>query len=139
MSPMFGFLKKQKMRSLLSLVLLLAIIVTIVVIYKKKVERFVGLGPSSADSNVAVVTYYYLPGCPHCVAFSDEWAKFEGTADPSLMTAVSIDASDENNKAVIASEGISGYPTIRITKNGNNVDYKGKRDALALIDYVSKL
>ena len=142
MSPMFGFLKKQKVRSLLSLIILLAIIVTIVVIYKKKVERFIGMSPSpalSSDSDLAVVTYYYLPGCPYCVAFKDEWAKFQGMADPSLMTAVSIDGNDSNNKEKISSEGISGYPTIRITKNGNTIDYKGKREASALIDYVSKL
>jgi thiol-disulfide isomerase/thioredoxin len=128
--------KSKKTNTMLSFLVILAIIVVVVVVYKKKLERFVS--PSSNDG-VAVVTYYYLPRCPHCVAFQDEWATFQSTADPSLMTAVSIDASDDSNRKLIASEGISGYPTIRILKNGNVVEYKGARKASSLIDYVSNL
>jgi thiol-disulfide isomerase/thioredoxin len=133
---MFKFLKNLTLRSSLSMFMILAILIIIVVIYKKKIEKFVS--PSQASS-VAVVTYYYLPKCPHCVAFSEEWATFQGSADPSLMTAVTIDASDPNNSETIAASNISGYPTIRITKNGNEVDYRGPRTASALIDYVSNL
>ena len=133
---MFKFLKNLNRRSSLSMFMILAIIVVIIVVYKKKIEKFVS--PSPASSNT-VVTYYYLPKCPHCVAFSDEWATFQGTADPSLMTAVTMDASDPNNAQAIAAANVSGYPTIRITKNGNEVDYKGKRTASAIIDYVSNL
>lgn len=132
------FLKKSSTRNLISVIILIAIIVAVVVIYKKRIERFAS--PSSDNSaNVATVSYYYLPKCPYCVAFSDEWAKFEATADPSLIKAVSVDASEDSNKKLVASEGISGYPTIRITKDDNTIDYKGARTASALIDYVSNL
>jgi len=134
---MFKFLKNLNARSSLSMFIIVAIIVVIVVVYKKKIEKFVS--PSPAASSDTVVTYYYLPKCPHCVAFSEEWATFQETADPSLMTAVTMDASDPNNAQAIAAANVSGYPTIRITKNGNEVDYKGKRTASAIIDYVSKL
>lgn len=131
---MFAFLKKQSIRNILSFLVIVAVIVLIVYLYKSRIESF-----ASPSNNVAVVTYYYLPKCPYCVAFSDEWAKFDATADPSLMKAVSVDASDDSNKKTVAAEGISGYPTIRITKNGNTVDYKGERKATALIDYVTNL
>ena len=133
---MFKFLKNLNRRSSLSMFIIVAIIVVIVVVYKKRIEKFVSPSPASS---VVVVTYYYLPKCPHCVAFSEEWATFQETADPSLMTAVTMDASDPNNTEAIAAANVSGYPTIRITKNGNEVDYKGKRTASAIIDYVSKL
>jgi thiol-disulfide isomerase/thioredoxin len=131
------FLKKTSTRNVISVLILIAIIVAVVVIYKKRIERFAS--PSADSENVAVVTYYYLPKCPYCVAFSDEWAKFEATSDPSLIKAVSIDASEDSNKKLVASEGISGYPTIRIVKDGNSMDYKGDRKASALIDYVANL
>lgn len=132
---MFSFLKKQSVRSGISLLIILAIIGTVVYLYKTRVELFT----SPSGKNKATVTYYYLPKCPYCVKFSDEWAKFEGTADPSLMESKPIDASDPKYKDLIASEGVNGYPTIRISKNGNTVDYKGERTASALIDYVSNL
>jgi thiol-disulfide isomerase/thioredoxin len=133
---MFAFLKKKTVRDVLSFLVILAIIGTIVYLYKTRIESFV----SPSNKNVITVTYYYLPKCPYCVAFSDEWSKFEANADPSLIKATPVDASDPNNKKLVASEGISGYPTIRITtKDNNSVDYKGERTASALIDYVSNL
>ena len=133
---MFAFLKKKTVRDVLSFLVILAIIGTIVYLYKTRIESFV----SPSNKNVITVTYYYLPKCPYCVKFSDEWSKFETTADAALMQFRKIDGSDPVNKDEIQSENISGYPTIRITTtDGSNIDYKGERTADALIDYVSKL
>ena len=133
---MFAFLKKPSVRNGMSLLIILAIIGTVVYLYKTRIELFT----SPSGKKVPLVTYYYLPKCPYCVKFSDEWSKFETTADAALMQFKKIDGSDPVNKDEIQSENISGYPTIRITTtDGSKIDYKGERTANALSDYVSNL
>jgi thiol-disulfide isomerase/thioredoxin len=133
---MFAFLKKPSVRNGMSLLIILAIIGTVVYLYKTRIELFT----SPSGKKVPLVTYYYLPKCPYCVAFNDEWSKFEATADAALMQFEKIDGSDPNKKDKITDENISGYPTIRIKLPDNSkIDYKGERTADALIDYVSKL
>jgi thiol-disulfide isomerase/thioredoxin len=133
---MVAFLKKPSVRNGMSLLIILAIIGTVVYLYKTRIELFT----SPSGKKVPLVTYYYLPKCPYCVKFNDEWSKFEATADAALMQFEKIDGSDPDKKDKISAENISGYPTIRIKLPDNSkIDYKGERTADALIDYVSKL
>jgi hypothetical protein len=130
---MFESFKKLVTRNNLALFAVIALIVVIVVIYKMKIERF-----DDGDTTV-LEKYYYLPKCPYCVAFSNEWSKFQAAADPSLITATPVDASTANGSKESSDAGVSGYPTIKITKNGNTVDYTGERTAEAINDYIANL
>jgi hypothetical protein len=127
-------MKTQKVRNIISFLIIVGIIVAIVYIYKTRIENF-----ESPSTNSVIVSYYFLPSCPHCVNFQTEWVKLQATSDPSLIKVNEVDASDPSNKSIIENEGISGYPTIRILKNGNEYEYGGERTADAITEYIKDL
>ena len=130
----FAPLKKLLTRNNLTLLAVIALIVVIVVVYKLKIERFDG-------NRSVIVEYYSLPSCGHCKRFNPEWDIFESQAasDASNITATKINAGEAAGSAKAQDAGVSGYPTVKITKNDNTSDYTGARTAAALNDYINKL
>jgi len=130
----FAPLKKLFTRSNLTFLAIISLIVVIVVVYKLKIERFDG-------NRSVIVEYYSLPSCGHCIQFNPEWDIFQSqaAAGGSNITATKINASDAAGSAKAQDAGVSGYPTVKITKNGNTSEYKGDRTAKALNDYINKL
>jgi glutaredoxin len=82
-------------------------------------------------SDGTVVSLYSMQGCPHCVAFKPEWDKFTANL-PNGVSAQQIDANDPKTQEA----GVTGFPTIIITKNGKNTTYNGERTAVALTKAV---
>jgi hypothetical protein len=119
-------------RNNLSLIALIALIVGIVVVYKMKVEKY--------TERKVNVTYYYMPKCPYCVKFSDEWNNFQATADPSLIKATSIDATTTEGSKQASDADVNGFPTIILKPSGKSpIVYKGERTATALNDAIANL
>ena len=125
-------IKQVFTRNNLSLFALIGLIVGIVVVYKMKVEKY-------TDRKVNV-TYYYMPKCPYCVKFSDEWNNFQATADPSLIKATSIDATTSDGSKKASDADVNGFPTIILKPSGGSpIVYKGERSAAALNDAIANL
>ncbi|KAL7176396.1 hypothetical protein ACSBR2_029853 [Camellia fascicularis] len=59
--------------------------------------------------------------------------------DPPV-TLAKVDASDETNKGLAGEFEISGFPTIKILRNGGKhiQEYKGPRDAEGIVAYLKK-
>ncbi|GER49179.1 protein disulfide-isomerase [Striga asiatica] len=91
-----------------------------------------------------VVVEFYAPWCGHCKKLAPE-VQYEKAAsvlsllDPPVVVA-KVDASDEQNKVLAKEFEISGYPTLKILRNGGSVikDYKGPRDADGIVAYLKK-
>ena len=115
-------------------VLVIVIVIVLGILLKRKLERFDGDG-----QNTVTVKYYFSPTCGWCNKFKDEWTKFQATADPSLITCNPIDATDPSNSKLVSADNVSGYPTIIIVKNGNQVQYKGDRTAIAINDFIANM
>lgn len=65
--------------------------------------------------------------CGHCKQFAPEYEKIASTLkenDPPIPVA-KIDATSES--ALASRFDVSGYPTIKILKKGQAVDYEGSR------------
>lgn len=65
--------------------------------------------------------------CGHCKQFASEYEKIAGALkenDPPIPVA-KIDATSES--ALASRFDVSGYPTIKILKKGQAVDYEGSR------------
>jgi len=89
---------------------------------------------SESFTSNTVVTYYFLPGCPHCDDFKPEWDKFVAAVKTQKLPidTTSVDGSKGNDA------GIKGFPTVLITKDGNTTTYSGDRTSDALIKYVQQ-
>jgi len=84
----------------------------------------------------AVVEYYAMEGCPHCIRFNPEWEKFETEAKANGITTHKYDARKDTEK--VRQAGIEGFPTVMITKEGQSYTYEGPRKADALMTEVKK-
>ena len=115
-------------------VLVIVIVIVLGILLKRKLEKFDGDG-----QNTVTVKYYFSPTCGWCNKFKPEWEIFQATADPSLITCNPIDATDPNNKSAATADNVTGYPTIIIVKNGNQVQYTGDRTAAAINDFIAKM
>jgi len=83
---------------------------------------------------------FYAPWCGHCKALAPEWEK----AAEELKGQVKVAAVDATVHQRLAQEyGITGFPTIKVFKAGPKLgdpeDYRGPREAPAIVQYALEL
>ena len=79
---------------------------------------------------------FYAPWCGHCKSLAPQYA----IAATELKSAdIQIGKVDCTAETSIASEyGITGYPTLKVFRNGVPSDYQGQRTSDAIVSYMKK-
>lgn len=90
-----------------------------------------------AETETTLVMFY-APWCGHCKRLKPEYAKAAELVigdDPPIALA-KIDCT-EAGKETCSKFGVSGYPTLKIFKNGEvSQDYSGPREAAGIVKYM---
>ena len=79
---------------------------------------------------------FYAPWCGHCKKLAPEYekaAKILKRNDPSIPL-IKVDCTVET--AVCGDQGVSGYPTLKIFKNGVASEYNGPLEAGGIVKHM---
>ncbi|GMR42615.1 hypothetical protein PMAYCL1PPCAC_12810 [Pristionchus mayeri] len=108
--------------------------------YKPPPEEVVTLTTDSFDSfiseNELVLVEFYAPWCGHCKKLAPEYEKAAQKlkAQGSKIKLGKVDATVE--KKLGEQYGVSGYPTMKIFRNGKRFEYNGPREANGITQYM---
>eukprot|EP00742_Colponemidia_sp_Colp-10_P003750 GILJ01003991.1.p1 GENE.GILJ01003991.1~~GILJ01003991.1.p1 ORF type:complete len:515 (-),score=94.14 GILJ01003991.1:103-1608(-) len=104
-------------------------------------EEVITLTSSNFDSfiqdDISLVEFY-APWCGHCKKLAPEYekaAKELRKNDPAVRLG-KVDATEQSELA--SRFGVSGYPTMKIFRNGVASEYNGPREARGIISYMQK-
>ncbi len=91
-----------------------------------------------------VIVLFYVDWCPHCVSTKPEWNKLVNKmnnqkVNGNNVNVVACNAEGSTAEKEFANENnIEGYPTIKLIKENDVVDYNGARNVEALEDFINE-
>lgn len=110
-----------------------------------KVEEVGVLQLSGGSFNHAVekgttIVKFFAPWCGHCKRMAPTWDDLAGKfAGSSVAKVAKVDCTLDDNKDLCNEQGVDGFPTIFIYKNGEKLEeYNGSRSLDDLFEFVSK-
>lgn len=82
------------------------------------------------------ISLYHADWCGHCTRFKPTWEALKPEFKKHNITFNEYEHSKNSNE--IREAGVTGFPTIKITKNNNTYDYTGPRDPTSILDELNK-
>ncbi|KAJ9472944.1 Protein disulfide-isomerase [Diplonema papillatum] len=85
-----------------------------------------------------ILVEFYAPWCGHCKQLTpkyEEAAKILAKEDPPIRLA-KVDATVE--KIYSGKAGVSGFPTLKLYRNGIMSDYRGERETDSIVQYMKE-
>ena len=110
--------------------------------YRTKLSTWVVMGVGFVA--IAIIVLFYVDWCPHCVSTKPEWETLVNNMNNKNVngTNVKVQACNAEGSAVekeFANENnVQGYPTIKLIKENDVVEYNGARNVNALEEFIKE-
>ena len=93
------------------------------------------------------IMFFYADWCPHCATAKPIWNNFKENNDKKIIggrmvNCVSVDCTDENNpesNRLIAQYEIQGYPTVKMHKGEDVIDFDAKITKYSLDEFLKNM
>ncbi len=102
------------------------------------------LGSSSGTGNTAELMFFYADWCPHCKAAKPIWndlkSEYENkTINGYTVVFTDVDCSEETAEVekLMNQYNIEGYPTIKLIKDGQVIEYDAKPSKETLTKFLN--
>lgn len=101
---------------------------------------------NNTNNNEAELLFFYVDWCPHCKTAKPEWEQlkqeYEGkTINGYVVKFGEINCTNETAEveSLINKYNISGYPTIKLIKNGEVIEYDAKPTKATLDKFLNNV
>ncbi|KAI0638183.1 protein disulfide isomerase [Trametes polyzona] len=83
-----------------------------------------------------ILVEFFAPWCGHCKALAPHYEEAATALKEKNIKLAKVNCVDEAE--FCQTNGIQGYPTLRVYRNGEYTDYSGPRKADGIISYMTK-
>ena len=94
---------------------------------------------SDDDGNEADIYYFFTEWCPYCKKARPIWDNLKEQYNNKLFNGKTLNFKEvdcEKNEKLADQFNIEGYPTIKLVKGNQVVDYDAKPDAESLKEFL---
>jgi thiol-disulfide isomerase/thioredoxin len=95
----------------------------------------------------AVIYFFHADWCPHCKKAQPEWESFKQSTDGKNIDGYKISCVDVNctneddakTTEYINKFNIDSYPTVKLIKDGNTIDFESRITTSSLDSFLSTM
>lgn len=135
---------------LLTILFLIAVLIVITLwVYKKYISPKLqtSYAPNKeyikSETSKSVDLYlFYTEWCPHCKKAMPEWSNLKQSIGDSQVNGYDvnfIEVDCEKEKALADQFKVEGYPTIKMVKDGQTIEYDARPDTNTLIKFLQTM
>jgi len=90
----------------------------------------------SVASEPLMLVEFFAPWCGHCKALAPHYEEAATALKEKNIKIAKVDCVEEGE--LCQGQGVQGYPTLKVFRNGTPTDYTGPRKADGIISYMVK-
>lgn len=111
-----------------------------------KASKFKDVANSTHKSKEAQVYFFHVDWCPHCKKALPDWNQFKSQIDGKEINGyqvkcIDLNCTDETGDvtAAINKYSIESYPTVKLVKDEQTIDFDSKITTTALEQFVNTM
>ncbi|KAG8953618.1 protein disulfide-isomerase precursor [Tulasnella sp. 424] len=91
---------------------------------------------STVNKESLILVEFFAPWCGHCKSLAPQYEEAATTLKEKGVPLAKVDCVDQAD--LCSAQGVTGYPTLKVFRNGESSTYGGPRKADGIIAYMLK-